>query len=119
VSELKNAATGTVLAARVVRPNGWLKRALGLLGRKTLNADEALWLEHCWGIHTVGMRFPIDVLFLDQDLRILRVRANVQAGRFAVAHFKAYHVIELAAGTCEQFDLLPGDTMALSEATTQ
>jgi hypothetical protein len=113
--ELRNAATGSVVADRVTRPEGWLRRTRGLLGRKSLNVTEGLWIPRCWGIHTVGMHFPIDVLFLDEELRVLSARANVQSGRFAVAHIKAHHVIELSAGTCARFDLLAGDRMALSE----
>ncbi|HEY5256918.1 MAG TPA: DUF192 domain-containing protein [Candidatus Baltobacteraceae bacterium] len=117
--ELRSAATGAVVARRVARPQGWFHRTCGLLGRKALSVAEGLWLPRCWGIHTVGMHFPIDVLFLDEELRVLSVRANVQSGRFAVAHIKAHHVIELAAGTCARFDLLAGDTMVLSEARSQ
>lgn len=113
--KLRNAATGTIVAERVTRPESWIRRTLGLLGRRTLGVTEGLWIPRCWGIHTVGMRFPIDVLFLDEELRVSSVHANVQSGRFAVAHIKAHHVIELSAGTCARFDLLAGDRMALSE----
>ena len=113
--ELRNAATGTIVAERVTRPEGWLRRTWGLLGRKALSVAEGFWIPRCWGIHTVGMHFPIDVLFLDEELRVLSIHANVQSGRVAVAHIKAHHVIELAAGTCARFDLLAGDPMALSE----
>lgn len=61
------------------------------------------------------MKFNIDVLFLDAAFRIISVRSNVRPGRLAVAQANAEHVIELAAGTSERFDLLPGDRMALLE----
>lgn len=113
---LKNKTTGTVLADRIVRPRGWYRRTLGLLDRKRLAGDEGLWLDRCWGVHTVGMRFAIDVLFLDDAFRVLAIRTNVRSGCFAVTHGQASHVVELPAGTCERFDLLPNDAMVLAAA---
>jgi uncharacterized membrane protein (UPF0127 family) len=113
---LKNRATGDVIAGSVVHPKGWYRRTLGLLSRTSLGQDEGLWLDRCWGIHTVGMKFPIDVLFLDEELRILSIRPNVRAGRLAVSQTDAHHVIELSAGTCERLDLLRGDRMELTES---
>lgn len=114
---LKNQATGDVVADNVVQPKGWYGRTLGLLGRNTLDASEGLWLDRCWGVHTVGMKFPIDVVFLDEEFRILSIRTNVRSGCLAVAQANANHVVELPAGTCEKFDLLCGDRMALVEST--
>lgn len=116
---LKNQATDEIVASEVVRPHGWIARSFGLLKRKRLDANQGLWLNRCWGIHTVGMRFNIDVLFLDAAFRIISVRPNVRPGRLAVAQANAEHVIELAAGTSERFDLLPGDRMALVEISDE
>lgn len=112
---LKNQATGAVVADHIAQPKGWYGRTLGLLSHKSLDANEGLWLDRCWGVHTVGMKFPIDVVFLDDDFRIVSIRANVRAGRLAIAQANANHVVELAAGTCENFDLLCGDRMAIVE----
>lgn len=113
---LKNKATGDVVAGNVVAPKGWYGRTLGLLNRTSLEPNEGLWLDRCWGVHTVGMRFPIDVVFLDEDFRIVSIRPSVRAGCLAVAQANANHVVELPAGTCESFDLLCGDPMALVES---
>ncbi|MHB8148209.1 MAG: DUF192 domain-containing protein [Vulcanimicrobiaceae bacterium] len=113
---LKNQATGEVVARNVVQPKGWYRRTLGLLKRTSIGADEGLWIDRCWGIHTVGMKFPIDVVFLDQAFRIVSIRRNVRSGCLAVAQANAMHVVELRAGTCEEFDLLCGDRMALIES---
>lgn len=98
-----------------MQPRGWYDRTLGLLNRRSLDENEGLWLDRCWGIHTVGMKFPIDVLFLDERFRIVTMHPRVPSGRLAIAQARAKHVIELSAGTCERFDLLSGDTMALIE----
>lgn len=113
---LKNQATGDIVADRIAQPKGWYGRTLGLLARASLNANEGLWIDRCWGVHTVGMQFPIYVVFLDDQFRIVSIRANVRSGRLAVSQANANHVVELAAGTCENFDLLCGDRMALVES---
>ena len=113
---LKNQATGEVIARRIVQPKGWYARTLGLLARVSIDPDEGLWLERCWGIHTVGMRFPIDVVFLDSTFRIVSVRQDVRPGRLAVAQANASHVVELRAGTCDALDLLAGDRMAIVQS---
>ena len=112
VYALTNHTTGDVVASNVAQPKGWYGRTLGLLACKSLDASEGLWLERCWGIHTVGMRFAIDVLFLDERFRIVSIRRDVRPGRLAIAQSNATHVVELRAGTCERFDLLSGDRMA-------
>lgn len=114
---LKNRATGEVIAHRIAAPKGWYQRTLGLLMRSSLEPGEGLWLDRCWGIHTVGMRFAIDVVFLDSEMRILGLRRNVASGCLAVVQANATNVIELRCGTCEQFDLLCGDRMMLTPLT--
>jgi len=113
---LTNQATGDTVAHSVVQPKGWYGRTLGLLNRTAIDQNEGLWLDNCWGIHTVGMRFSIDVVFLDQGFCIVDIRPDVHPGCLAVARANAAHVVELRAGTCARFDLLCGDRMALVES---
>ncbi len=83
---------------RVVRPGGFWGRGAGLLARPTLRPDEALWLEPCGGIHTWGMRYPIDVVFLDGKRRVLRIVNNLPPWRLAFAPKGTRGVLELRAG---------------------
>ena len=92
------AATGEVLAERVERPDRLLPRLLGLLVRPPLAPGEALWLDPCGGIHTWALRQPIDVLFLDRDLRVLRVAGAVRPWRMVFAPRGTRSVVELPAG---------------------
>ncbi len=125
---LQSASTGATIAQRIVRPKGWYGRTLGLLGQKDLAPGDGLWLDSCWGIHTVGMRFAIDVLFLGDPLPdpagvvrlpLLDVCQRVRPGRLAIMHAYARNVIELPAGTCAASDLLPGDVLLLASASNQ
>ena len=89
-----------------------LSRLRGLLGRSELPAGEGLLLRPSPSIHTWFMRFPIDVLFLDRDLRVLAVRPEVRPWRMAWQQ-GARAVLELAAGEALSRDIRPGDQLVL------
>lgn len=113
---LTNASTGKIIAAHLERPRGWIRRSIGLIGRSRLDVGAGLWLERCWGIHTVGVRFPLDILFLGADFRVVGFVRGVKPGRLAVVNALSKHVIELPAGTLDGADLLVGDKVRLFEA---
>lgn len=74
----------------------WL-RTVGFLDRKTIREDEAIWFDRCSQIHTLGMRAPIDVIFLDEHHRVLGVERRVRANRCRIAHRGARSVLEFGA----------------------
>src|SRR3954447_22079095 len=92
-----------------------LARLRGLLGRSELPAGEGLLLRPSPSIHTWFMRFPIDVLFLDRDLRVLAVRPEVRPWRMAWQQ-GARAVLELAAGEALSRDIRAGDRLMLYPA---
>ena len=98
---------GEVLASLEVAPSR-RARARGLLGRDHI--DGALMLSPSRSVHTVGMRFPIDVAFCDGDLKVLRV---VTMPRYRVSRpvWRAHSVIEAEAGSFARWRLQPGDQL--------
>ena len=86
-------------------------RALGLLVGKPLDLAEGLLIAPCSSIHTLGMRYPIDVVFLDRDAHVVRVCAHVAAGRMRIAR-GAYGVLELRAGIAARHGLQHGTRLA-------
>jgi uncharacterized membrane protein (UPF0127 family) len=82
-------------------------RALGLLVGAPLEAAEGLLISPCSSIHTIGMRYPIDVVFVDRDARVLRVCPEVRAGRMRFAP-GARGVLELRSGIAARHGLAPG-----------
>lgn len=80
---------------------------VGLLGRRELPVDEGLWLAPAWSIHTWGMRFPIDVVFVDRDERVLRIVEAMVPWRL-VSRRGAHAVVELAAGRARTLGLREG-----------
>lgn len=82
-------------------------RALGLLVGAPLEATEALLIAPCSSIHTIGMRYPIDVVFVDREARVLRVCPAVEKGRMRFAR-GARAVLELRSGVAAEHGLAPG-----------
>jgi len=115
MSLLRNASTGEIIATRIGRASTFLERAVGVLGRPHLRPDEGIWIDKCSAIHTVGMRTPIDVLFLDAQQKVLRICPRVRAFRWAVVCWKARSVVELGPGALERIDVLPGDHLEVVE----
>jgi uncharacterized membrane protein (UPF0127 family) len=89
--------TGGVVCERCVMATNAALRLRGLLGRKELPAGEGILLRPCGSVHTFFMRFPIDVVFCDRDLRVLAVAAEVPKWRVR-GQRGAKVAIELAAG---------------------
>ena len=105
---LFNTTRKTVVSDRCRFANTVLKRMVGLLNRSSLSEGEGLLLDRCYGIHTFFMRFPIDVLFLDKEYRVIRAVSALPAFRTcAVPH--AVYVLELPVGAIERSQTAAGD----------
>ena len=103
---------GNVVCERCALADGFFSRIRGLLGRDTLAAGEGLLLTPENSIHTWFMRFPIDVVFLDRELRVLAVRPDVRPWG-AAARRGAHAALELAAGEAARQGLEEGDELRL------
>ncbi|HET6953067.1 MAG TPA: DUF192 domain-containing protein [Acidimicrobiales bacterium] len=84
------------------------ERARGLLGRDGI--DGALLLARGRSVHTLGMRFPIDVAFCDADLRVIRV-VTMPRRRVSRPVWRARQVLEAEAGSFARWNLQPGDQL--------
>jgi len=85
-------------------------RRRGLAGRDTLVDGHALVIAPTQGIHTFGMRFPIDVVAISRAGRVLTIRRCLPAWR-VVLSLRAFAIAELAAGAAAAADLEPGDVL--------
>jgi uncharacterized membrane protein (UPF0127 family) len=88
-------------------------RRRGLLGRAPLQPGEGLWISQCDSIHTYGMQFPIDVLFLGPDSQVLDIAPNMAAGG-TVTRDGAASCLELPSGACEATGTQVGDFLELA-----
>ena len=112
---LVNATKKTVLSDHCHFANTVLKRMVGLLNRRKLAAGEGLLLDRCYGVHTFGMRFPIDVLFLDKDLHVIRAVKALPPYRTCIVR-KAVYVLELPVGAVDLTRTEEGDQIQIRTA---
>jgi hypothetical protein len=110
---VRNPRTGAILGDRVRRTRGGREVAKGLLGREGLAPGEGLWIVGTMGVHTFGMRFPIDVAYLDGDLRIVHVIEGMRPGRIGRLSLRTDTVLELPAGTLAATGTRKGDQLAI------
>ena len=88
----------TLYGYRARVANGFLQRARGLIGKKSLGEKEALLIPRCNAIHTFFMKFDIDAMFLDKNLRIVKRVCAIRPWRpFVFGGFKAVMVLEVAS----------------------
>lgn len=95
---LRHVPSGRVVAT-VRRADGWWAKGWGVIGWPSLPPGQGLWLPGVSAIHTVFVRFPLDVLFLDGDLATLRAVPQVKPWTPLVRVPNAQHTVELGAGT--------------------
>jgi uncharacterized membrane protein (UPF0127 family) len=107
------AAEGAVVLDKVRVARGFASRLVGLLGRSELGPGEGLLLPRCGAVHTLGMRFPIDVVFVDDAGAIRAAFAAVPSGEVRVVRPGRVHALEAAAGTIGRHGLRPGDQLLL------
>jgi len=95
----------------VYRAESFRQRLLGLLARPPLVTGEALLLSPCNSVHSCFMRYPIDVVFLDRECRVLRIVEALQPWRALVCR-RAHAVLELSAGDARRLCLTTGCSIA-------
>jgi uncharacterized membrane protein (UPF0127 family) len=107
---LRRVGDGRVICDRCVLAETFWMRFRGLMGRASLPPDEGMVFRGTGEIHMFFMRFAIDAVFCDRDLRVLKVARGLKPWRLAAAR-GATVVIELAAGVADGVE--PGDRLAL------
>ncbi len=114
---LVNATKKTVVSDDCHFANTVLKRMVGLLNRGQFDKGEGLLLDRCYGIHTFGMRFPIDVLFLDEDLCVIRAVKALPPYRTCVVK-KSVYVLEVPVGALDTSRTGEGDQIQIRTANS-
>jgi uncharacterized membrane protein (UPF0127 family) len=109
---LMNARSGGMVATTTELAVTRSARRKGLLDRTALDPSSALVLAPCLMVHTAFMRFPIDVIFVDREGRVVRLVPDLVPWRIA-ASFGAYATVELAAGALVARDVAVGDYLYL------
>ena len=103
---------GNVVCERCLLAETPLARLRGLLGRSDLPAGEGLLLRPAGSIHTAFMRFPIDAVFLDPDLRVVKIAPDLKPWRVAGSR-GAKAVLEIPAGEASRRGVTVGDRLVV------
>ena len=106
---------GLVLGNRIAVADRWWLRLKGLLGRSTLGPGEGLLLRPCRAVHMMGMRFPLDIAFLDPDGTVVATYPNLGPGGRTGWHQRADGALELPAGTLAASGTREGDQIVCTE----
>lgn len=115
IIRVRNGRSGAEVATWVAVADRWWRRAIGLLGRRVLGTEEGMLLAPCSSVHTIGMRFPIDVAFLDGEGCVLETHPALVPGRLARGGQRARATLELRAGLLADTDTRPGDRLIFEE----
>ena len=112
---VSNATRGTVLGTRIaVAETSW-SRMKGLLGQSGIDSGGGLLIIPSQAVHTVAMRFPIDVLFVDRKCRVIHADPGLIPYRVSGVHWRARCVLELPAGIIAQTRTAVGDELSFED----
>jgi len=111
---VRNQSKNTVLGDRVSIADTSATRRTGLLKHSRLDPGEGLWIAPSEAVHTFGMKFPIDVLFLDKKRKVLKIRSDMVRSRMAIC-LRAHSVLELPSGTAAAMNTVVGDQLELEK----
>jgi uncharacterized protein len=112
-----NTRTGQVIASNARLAADIKSRSVGLLGKKEIGPDEALIIRPCSSIHTLFMRFKIDVIFIAKDGTVRKIIHSMPTWRFAASR-GARDTIELSSGSLLAHDILVGDVLEIHPVAT-
>ena len=113
---LKKITDGTVVAERVMCAATFSRRLRGLMFTKTFPVGmDALILTPCNAVHTMFMRYSLDILFLDGENKVLHILEDMGPGRFSPVVKGASSVVEMIAGSVAKCGVVVGDRLSWNE----
>ena len=114
LARVRRTTDGAVVCERCEIPESAFGRARGLLGRNGLEPGEGMLIDRAGSVHMFFMRFPIDVVFLDPDRKVVGVRHKLRPWRVAGAR-RAVAALELPAGAAAAAGVEEGDELVLDD----
>lgn len=110
-----NKTRESFVATEVVVADTYLRRLVGLLGKtkRWARPGRGLWITPSHGVHTFGMLFPLDLIFLDQEKQVVAIEEHVRPFRISNVSLKADSVLELPAHTVFRTGTRIGDRLEI------
>jgi uncharacterized protein len=97
-AQVKVKELGTVLAQNVLIADNLLTRMFGLMFQKSMGTKDGLLIDPCNSIHTFFMRFPIDVIFIGRNGKIVKILRDMKPWRMSWLYFQSSQVLEMNSG---------------------
>jgi len=111
---VRNQTRSTVLAQAAEVADTSAKRRTGLLKTERFEPGAGLWIVPCESVHTFFMKYPIDLVYLDKNRKVKKVRHAVPAWRIS-ACLSAHSILELPAGMAKSSGTQVGDELAVEK----
>ncbi len=110
-----NKTRETFVATEVVVADTYLRRLVGLLGKtkRWARPGRGLWISPSHGVHTMGMLFPLDLIFLDQNKQVVAIEEHLRPFRISSVSLKADSVLELPVHTVFRTGTQVGDRLEI------
>lgn len=105
------------LSFGVTVANTFFARLRGLIGKLRLTADDGVWIIPSQGVHTLGVLFPLDIIYLDEDLKVIHTLEHFPTFRVGPLKSKAASVLELPAHAIYSSQTQPGDQFVICRAS--
>jgi uncharacterized membrane protein (UPF0127 family) len=116
-----NKTRETFVATEATVADSYLRRLVGLLGKtkRWAQLGRGLWIVPSRGVHTIGMMFPIDLIFLSKEKEVVHVEEHLRPFRISAVSLKATSVLELPAHTVYRTGTQVGDRMEIARLNKQ
>lgn len=88
-----------VLCRKAKVAKSFSTRLIGLMFKKSMDGFDGMMITQCNSIHTFFMRYKLDLIFLDQNLNVVKIIENIKPWRMTLMYFKSTQVLELEGGT--------------------
>ena len=96
----------------------FVARGIGLLGRRSLADDEGLLIDPCKSVHTLFMRFPIDVIYLDQENLVTKIAA-MKPFQLSIGGKGAIRALELPKNSIEKHGIQVGEVLSIGSGSAR
>ncbi len=115
MARILNVSKGTTLAEQAQVARSYWSRLIGLTGRRALDEGEGLLLSPCSSVQCFLMRFPIDVIFIDQEAQVVKVVPSLRPLRVSLGGRGAWAALEVPVGTAARSGTVAGDRLAVED----
>src|SRR5450432_1961286 len=111
-----NKTRETFVATEATMADSYLRRLVGLLGktRRWAQLGRGLWIIPSSGVHTIGMLFPIDLIFLSKEKQVVHIEEHVRPFRISKVSLRAESVLELPPHTIYRSGTQVGDRLEIA-----